>query len=113
MTHQLITKLPSEIVDIIKLYTGEGCWRNGKYINIHRIPKTDDRYLMLKKRRIIQVKNENISDTLRGMAWFKNDCGKFMVINSGYMKYWNGTHFIEGYLWELRYNGKVTTHRLP
>ena len=44
MTHQLITKLPSEIVDIIKLYTGEGCWRNGKYINIHRIPKSDDRY---------------------------------------------------------------------
>ena len=113
MTHQLITKLPLEIVDIIKLYTGEGCWRNGKYINIHRIPKSDERYLMLKKRRVIQVKNEIISSTLRGMAWFKDDYGKFMVINSGFMKYWNGINFTEGHLWELRYNGKVTTHVLP
>ena len=50
MTYVLRSKLPVELVDYVKLFTGEGVWRNGKYINIHRIPKLDYRYEMLLSR---------------------------------------------------------------
>ena len=49
MTDLLISKIPKEIVDVIKLYTREGCWRNGKYITINKIKKDDYRYLILSK----------------------------------------------------------------
>jgi hypothetical protein len=56
MTDLLQEKLPKEIVDVIKLYTGEGEWRNGRYINIRKIPKDDFRFHMLKMRpRIKQI----------------------------------------------------------
>ena len=50
--------LMKEIVDIVKTFTGEAYWRNGKFILVRRILKTDERYTMLKKRpRIKQIFN--------------------------------------------------------
>ena len=113
MTHELRKKLPSEIVDIIKLYTGEGCWRNGKYINIHKIPKNDPRYTMLRKRpRIKQLIYDSTEKWSNGVTWFKLDTGKFVVINVGQMKVWNGTQFERGYFWEMHYNQNKNTQRL-
>jgi len=44
--------MPNELVDIVKLYTGEGLWRGGKYITIHKISKDDFRYFMLSGRSV-------------------------------------------------------------
>ena len=33
---QLIEKLPGELVDHIKLYTGHAYWRNGKFYNVKK-----------------------------------------------------------------------------
>ena len=105
----LVAKLPKDIVDVIKLYTGEGCWRNGKYINIKRIPKKDARYAMLKSRPLIkQVYNECRQCCVKGSVWFKLDTGKFVVINSGFGYVWNGYQYITGEYWEMHYNKERT-----
>jgi hypothetical protein len=111
MSYVLRSKLPSTVVDVVKLYTGEGCWRNGKYIHIHRISSDDPRCVMLlKKPRIKQVKNEHNDHPIKGCAWFKLDNGKFVVINVRYTYVWIGhqTH-IRGYVWEMHYNEKQTS----
>ena len=113
MSNVLVTKLPKYIVDHIKLYTGEGCWRNGKYINIHRIPKNDFRYSMLKKRRSIkQIKANSVDNYFYGCSWFKLENGKFVVINVGYMRSWIENHYVEGYIWEMHYNKEKITFNL-
>lgn len=105
MSYVLRNSFPTEIVDIIKLFTGEGCWRNGKYINIHRIPKNDYRYTMLSKRPIIkQVYNDYKLAPLKGSVWFKRDNGKFIVINSLKADIWNGNQYTSGHFWEMHYN---------
>lgn len=106
MTELLISKVPKEIVDIIKLYTGEGCWRNGKYIIINRIKKDDYRYLMLNKRALIKQVCNNIDiQPKRGIVWFKIN-NKFAVISTRYSYYWNGAFHALGYFWEMDYNEK-------
>lgn len=106
MSNLLQEKLPTYVIDVIKLYTGEGEWRNGRYINITKIPKNDYRYHMLKKRpRIKQVRYSTHPPTKAGTVWFKVD-GKFMVISVTNKSVWNGTHNISGYFWEVYYNEK-------
>jgi len=114
MTHELIKKLPKEIVDIIKLYTGEGLWRNGKYINIHRIPKNDFRYEILKKRpKIKQLPYNIVNHTFCGTTWFKLDNGKFVVIKVGEMTIYNGIIHVTDYFWKMYYNKEEMTQYLP
>jgi len=105
MTSQLITMLPYVLVDHIKLFTGEGCWRRGKYVHIHRIPKDDYRYAMLlRKPKIKQLRNMfNDDHPLRGVTWFKLPNKKFMVINVKYERHIDGLYF-NTYIWELYYN---------
>jgi hypothetical protein len=109
MTSQLITKLPHFIVNHIKLFTGEGWWRNGKYIHIHRIPRDDPRYEMLLRRpKIKQLSNNfNITVPFRGTTWFKLPNNKFMVINVQHVHEINGMHY-NTFVWELYYNEKKT-----
>ena len=113
MTSQLITMLPHYIVNHIKLFTGEGWWRNGKYIHIHRIPRNDLRYeLLLRRPKIKQIHNGSVDDgKLIGAAWFKLPTNKFMVIYVIYKKFINGI-FYDGYIWELHYNGNELRYAL-
>ena len=105
--------LPREIVDIVKLYTGEGCWRNGKYIQIHRISKDDERYTMLHKRpHIKQIYNKHGTLPWKGITWFKLENGKFIVIYVGYTHIWNGFQHIRGCIWEMNYNQTKVLHRI-
>jgi hypothetical protein len=105
----LIEKLPKELVDIIKLYTGDGCWQNGKYINLYRIPRSDPRYEMLRKRpRIKQVFNDYREPRFKGSVWFKLPNGKFVVINAARGSVWTGHHYMEGEYWEMHYNKQKT-----
>jgi len=109
MTDLLSKKLPCELVDVIKLYTGEGCWRNGKYIHIHRFCKDDPRYEILRKKpKIRQLKTNSYPLTMKGCTWFKYPNGKFVVIFVGYTNAWNGTHYINDHIWEMSYNKTVT-----
>jgi hypothetical protein len=113
MSYVLRSVLPTECVDIIKEYTGEGCWRNGKYINIHLIPKDDFRYKMLLKRpRIRQLKYNCPAPFKCGSAWFKLQNGKFMVINVLNGNFWNGVFYEYGDLLEIHYNEKKIQRRL-
>ena len=105
MTDLLQYRLPKEIVDIIKLYTGEGCWQNGKYINIHRIPQNDFRYAMLTKRPRIKLLCYDCSRAaFMGCVWFKLHTGKFVVLNLKEKKMGEFTY----YIWEMHYNQEVT-----
>jgi hypothetical protein len=113
MTSVLRIVLPKDVVDIIKLYTGEGQWRNGKYIHIHRISASDPRYSVLSQRPVIkQVHNDHSQHQYRGCVWFKLPTGKFMVIGvrEGYeWREWFGNfEKVEGHFWELNYNQEKT-----
>jgi hypothetical protein len=110
MTEQLSKKLPNELVDHVKLYTGEAYWTNlGKFQLVYRFSKDDYRYAMLSKRpRVKQILNENYNDHLRGCAWFKREDGRFVVINVRYMHNRSVLGPREGYFWEM-YNGDEKT----
>jgi hypothetical protein len=102
MTDLLSKKLPCELVDVIKLYTGEGCWRNGKYIN--RFSKEDPRYKMLRKKpKIKQIKSGSYPFSVKGCTWFKYPNGKFAVIFVGNREFWKG-RYINDHIWEMSYN---------
>jgi hypothetical protein len=106
MSNLLQEKLPKYVVDVIKLYTGEGEWRNGRYVNIKKIPKNDCRYDVLKKRpRIKQIHHTSSLPTKAGCVWFKVN-GKFMVLSVCDQTIWsgNGMNRISGYFWEMHYN---------
>lgn len=106
MSYVLRSKLPAYIVDYIKLYTGEGVWRNNKYINIHRIARDDLRYAMLRRLpKIKQVINAfgSTEHPLRGCVWFKVDGKKHMVITVKYGRF-HGLLYTENYYWEMYYN---------
>jgi hypothetical protein len=105
MASQLQSKLAPELIDVIKLYTGEAYWHNNNIYYVKKIPKTDDRYAMLKKRPLIkQVPNDYREHPLRGSVWFKVN-GKFMVITIRYTHFWDGNSNIFGYFKEVFYNG--------
>jgi hypothetical protein len=103
-----------DVVNYIKLFTGELVMRNGKYSRIGKIPLSDPRYdLLIKRPRIRQVHNRDLNHNypLKGCSWFKVN-GKFMVINAGYQYVWVGTHNQEGYFTEVYYNGNVFINRI-
>jgi len=105
MTDLLQYRLPKEIVDIVKLYTGEGCWRNGKYIHIHRIPKDDFRYAMLtRKPKIKTLRYDSSTSEMMGSVWFKLCNGKFIVLNLKEKNYIQTPY----YIWEMHYNQNIT-----
>jgi hypothetical protein len=110
MTYVLRSKLPAVLVDHIKLYTGEGLWRNNKYIHIHPIPRDDFRYAILKcMPKIKQVTNSSDSKEhpKRGCVWFKMPTGKFVVITVRYCHVRIGHQMsIQSYTWEMNYNEK-------
>jgi len=111
MTDLLIEKLPAELVDHIKLFTGEAYWCNkGKFRLVYRIPRNDERYFMLSKRpRVKQVFNDYNDHRLRGCTWFKREDGRFVVINVRFSHLRIENNFgIEGHFWEM-YNGDEKT----
>lgn len=112
MTYVLRSKLPAAIVDHVKLFTGEGIWRKGRYINIHRIPRDDPRYEMLRRQpKIRQILNEasTTDNPLRGAVWFKLPNNKFMMITVRHGKAWYNGGSLYGCLWEMHYNKEVST----
>ena len=103
-------KLPFELVDIIKLYTGEAYERNDRIYPVVRIPKTDDRYSMLLKRpKIKQLPNRYYEYSKAGSTWFKLPNGKFIVITVKYGHHWDMITRLEGIFWEMDYNSTKTT----
>uniref|UniRef100_A0A6C0JYH8 Uncharacterized protein n=1 Tax=viral metagenome TaxID=1070528 RepID=A0A6C0JYH8_9ZZZZ len=113
MTHVLRIVLPTVVVDIIKEFTGEACWRRGKFIHIHRIPRNDFRYTMLQRRpKIKQVNYDAVGNVKAGCAWFKLPNNKFVVINVIHGLYWNNGYYIKGDIWNMCYNGTTITHRV-
>ena len=110
MTDVLRIIMPTDCVNIIKEYTGEAFWHNGRFIRRRRIPLTDPRYEMLKKRpRIKQLNYDSIGDQKVGSVWFKLENNKFVVINVVFRGlHWNGEFYIRGDFWEMHYDGKKT-----
>ena len=107
MAYVLRSVLPCHVIDIIKEFTGDGCWRNGRYINIHRIPNDDPRYQMLRRRpKIRQLNYDPIGDLKAGCAWFKLPNNKFVVINVLKGRCWINDRYEVGDFWEMRYNGQ-------
>jgi hypothetical protein len=111
MSTALVSKLPDCLVDHIKLFTGEGEWRNGKYVNIRRIPKSDSRYSLLTKMPRIKQITYNFSGQVRilkcfraGCVWFKLKNNKFIVLTKGNGNFWNGFDYIDSCYWEMQYN---------
>lgn len=108
LTHD--RRLSPELVDHIKLFTGEGCWQNGRYVNIRKISRTDPRYAMLSKRPRIRQLPSNFDrhlDPLRGSVWFKLATGKFFVINVIFTKHRIGDINYEGIYRETYYDTKT------
>jgi hypothetical protein len=113
MSFVLRSKLPLDVVNYIKLFTGEAMWYKGRFILIHRIPKSDFRFSLLRtlpKNR--QLCNDNHDHPKRGCAWFKLDNGKFVVITVRYA-HLTPHGYPNGYVWEMHYNEKVTCIYLP
>jgi hypothetical protein len=105
--------LPPEVIDIVKTYTGEAEWRNGKYVLIRRISRTDERYAMLKKRPLIkQIFHTDVDNNKRGCVWFKLDSGKFLVINVMIGSAFIGAQRYYGTFWEMHYNMNSETYIL-
>ena len=106
--------LMKEIVDIVKTFTGEAYWRNGKFILVRRILKTDERYTMLKRRpRIKQIFNNDVNNPVKGSVWFKLATGKFMVINVIEGSICIGTQQYHGTFREIHYNRKSELYLVP
>lgn len=107
--------LPPELVDTVKLFTGEGCWLKGKYLNIRKISKKDFRYEILRTRPIIkQIHNDVFESPIKGAAWFKLPNGKFVLITvrDAYYSLGENIHKTFGVFWEFHYNTKTTIVRL-
>jgi hypothetical protein len=98
---QLIQKFPFELVDYIKLYTGNAMWKNGQFVKITKIPKDDFRYAILKKMpKIKQVHNGFYGEPKRGAVWFKMENRKFATISVLYKRVGQ----IYAFFWEFQYN---------
>jgi hypothetical protein len=109
MSQVLKIKFPTDVHNIIKLYTGEACWRNGKFIHIHHIPKNDPRYAMLLKRpKIKQIRNDHFDSPVKGAVWFKSSTGKFVFITVRYGFSFTNLGHITTFVWEMDYDQKKT-----
>ena len=107
LEEQLIKKLPFELVDYIKLYTGDAYWRNGKFYNVTKLLKNDSRYaILLKMPKIKQVFNNYYLKPKRGCVWFKLENGKYITISVLYKTFHSLHGVINGYFWEFQYNQK-------
>lgn len=105
MSYVLTNKIPQSMVDVIKLYTGEAVWRNGKFIIINKISKRDYRYDVLKKRpKIKQLRFESFSKSLYGCAWFRLQNKNFVVITVGSYRIWREDGYIDDLIWMLHYD---------
>jgi L-amino acid N-acyltransferase YncA len=105
MTSVLISKLPNDIVTIIKLYTGEVKNRNNSYMK--QIKKNDIRYKKLKS--VNRVKQlycaTNFSERdRRGSVWFKTSDKKRHIVISVYYDI-----VVKSYIWEMAMLGKPAT----
>jgi len=99
--NRLTRALPSELVDHVKLFTGNAYWKNGKLYNVTKISKKDFRYGILKKMpKIKQVHNDFYEHPKRGCVWFKAENGKFVTISVRYKRVGQ----IYGFFWEFQYN---------
>lgn len=108
---QLIQKLPFELVDHIKLYTGDSYWRNGKFYNVKKIDKNDIRYTFLRNMpKIKQIHNNYVEQPTRGAVWFKLENGKFITISVRYKMEFYTTARVIGYFWEFQYNQKCENY---
>jgi len=113
MSNLLQYWLPKEMVDHIKEYTGEGEWRNGRYINIRHIPKNDGRYTLLAKiPKVRQLKLSMSHPTKIGSVWYKYPNNKYVVINKGFGDFWTGHHYREGYFCEIFYDNERIVYSL-
>lgn len=104
MTDQLTVLLPEDIVTVIKLFTGEIVYRNGKFIK--RIGSGDYRCeIMRRMPRIKQLHNSVVNDEQdwRGAVWFKTLDKKNHIVISVYYNAWHGRR-----VWEMNIldNGK-------
>jgi len=101
--------LPPEIIDVIKTYTGEGLWRNGKFVIINKLNKSDNRYKILSKMpKIKQIYNSDREFPLKGGVWFKSESGKFVVINViNHFRFKFGTTYQYADIWEMYYDKKI------
>jgi hypothetical protein len=97
----LTKTLPFEVVDHVKLFTGNAYWKNGKLYNVTKIEKNDFRYAILKKMpKIKQVHNGYFEEPKRGCVWFKMENGKFATISVLYKRMGQ----IYAFFWEFQYN---------
>lgn len=102
LENRLTRSLPSEIVDHVKVFTGNVYWKNGKLYNVTKISKEDFRYAILKKMlKIKQVHNGYFEEKKRGSVWFKMENGKFATISVLYKRVGQ----IYAFFWEFQYNG--------
>lgn len=110
MTDLLSKKLPNELVDHIKLYTGEAYWTNqGKFRLVYRFSKEDYRYAMLLNRpRMKQILNDSYNNNIRGCVWFKRADGRFVLINVRFTRHQTVWGPVNGYYWEM-FNGDEKT----
>jgi len=111
LEEHLIKKLPGELVDHIKLYTGHAYWRNGKFYNVKKIDKNDIRYTILRNMpKIKQIHNNYFEQPKRGAVWFKLENGKFITISVRYKLEFYTTARVIGYFWEFHCNQKCENY---
>jgi hypothetical protein len=107
MTDNLLIKLPFDIVNNIKFYTGEVKVRNG--VPMRQLKKNDIRYSILKKRpRIKQLTcaTDTAPYDTRGSAWFKTSDRTKHVVISVYFDI-----ILRVYLWEIAVLGKYVVRQ--
>jgi len=104
MKHVLESKLPSDLIPVLKLFTGEIRERNGKYM--HQLSRNDPRYKLLRKRpRILVLQNKHYDGDKKGygFTWFKTiDRSKHIIISV----YYNSRLEIPGLVREFQILGK-------
>ena len=102
MTSILRIRLATDLVNQIKLYTGEVVLRNGT--PMHQIPKNDKRRSLLNRMAKIKQLHCAVDYTehdRRGAVWFKTpDTMKHVVISVYY------DVLYRRYVWEMRILGK-------
>ena len=102
MTDLLKMILPSDLIPVIKEYTGEIKVRNGK--PMRQLHQNDRRYAMLKNRpQIRQLRCGNEYEKPRGCAWFKTSDKKTHIVLTVYYNYSIPSR---GMVWEMNILGK-------
>jgi hypothetical protein len=86
MPHVLESRLPSDLIPVLKLFTGEIRERNGKYMR--QISRRDSRYKLLRKLpKVLVLDHDRFTDEKKGygFTWFKTmDRTKHITISVYY-----------------------------